>query len=124
MSMSVRRNPPRRVAPLFALALVAGCAAHPGPIVDMKGVSVADYERDLAECEGYADQIRTSAGVVRGAAAGAAVGAATGAIVGNTGKGAGLGAVSGGAESARLNEREKQRVVKNCMRGRGYRVLN
>ena len=114
----------RPLAIAIAVAILTACAAHPGPIVDMKGVSVADYERDLAECEGYAEQINTAAGVARGAAAGAAVGAAAGAVVGNPGRGAGLGAVSGGAESARLNDRERRRVVKNCMRGRGYRVLN
>lgn len=112
------------IAICIAAAVLSGCAAHPGPIVDMKGVSQADYERDLAECERYAAQINPAAGVARGAAAGAAVGAAAGAVVGNPGRGAGLGAVSGGAESARLNDRERRRVVKNCMRGRGYRVLN
>lgn len=112
------------IAIVIAVAILSGCAAHPGPIVDMKGVSVADYKRDLSECESYAAQINTAAGVARGAAAGAAVGGAAGAVVGNPGRGAGLGAVSGGAQSARLNQRERQRVVKNCMRGRGYRVLN
>ena len=113
-----------RLHHVAVLGLLAGCAAHPGPIVDMKGVNVADYERDLADCEGYAAQIRTEVGVAKGAAAGAAVGAAGGAIAGDAGKGAGIGAVSGGARSAIYNEREKERVVKRCMRGRGYRVLN
>ena len=51
-------------------------------------------------------------------------GAAIGAITGNAGQGAGIGAVTGGAESARISDRERANVVRNCLRGRGYRVLN
>jgi hypothetical protein len=109
--------------PLGAL-LLAGCAAHPDPIVDMQGVDSAMYQQDLNDCQGYGDQIDTATGVTKGVAAGGAVGAATGAISGHTAEGAGYGAIAGGARSAQLNEREKQRVVKNCMHGRGYRVLN
>lgn len=108
-----------------ALALCAvGCAANPDPIVDMRGVDPVMYEQDLADCKAYTREIQTEVGVAKGAAGGAAVGGAIGAIGGETGRGAGIGAVAGGAKSAQLNEREKQRVVKNCMRGRGYRVLN
>lgn len=108
-----------------ALALcLAGCAANPDPIVDMRGVDPVLYEQDLADCRTYTREIQTEVGVAKGAAGGAAVGGAIGAIGGETGRGAGIGAVAGSAKSAQLNEREKQRVVKNCMRGRGYRVLN
>lgn len=106
------------------IATVCGCAAHPEPIIDMQGVDRVRYEKDMEDCTAYGEQIRIEEGAVKGAAAGAAVGAATGAISGDTARGAGYGAVIGTAESARLNDREKQQVVKNCMRGRGYRVLN
>ena len=53
-----------------------------------------------------------------------AVGAASGAILGDAGTGAGLGAIGGAARSAQIGDREKTRVVHNCLRGRGYRVLN
>jgi hypothetical protein len=43
---------------------------------------------------------------------------------GDAGRGAGIGAVTGGAQSARIADREKADVVRNCLRGRGYRVLN
>ena len=82
------------------------------------------YEADLADCAGYGEQVRIEQGVAKGAAAGAVVGTATGAISDHAAEGAGYGAIFGAAESARLNDREKQRVVKSCMRGRGYRVLN
>ena len=106
------------------ILLLAGCAANPDPIVDTRGVNMAQYEKDLADCKTYRQQIPTEAGVAKGAGAGAVVGAATGAIGGDVAKGAGYGAIAGSAKSAQLNEREKQRVVKNCMRYRGYRVLN
>ena len=102
----------------------AACAAHPDPIVDMTGVDPVLYEQDLQDCKQISRQIRTEVGVAKGAAGGAAVGGAIGAIGGDTTKGAGVGAVAGGAKSAQLNEREKQQVVKNCMRQRGYKVLN
>jgi outer membrane lipoprotein SlyB len=109
----------------LALAFCAiACAANPDPIVDMRGVDPVLYQQDLADCKAYTRQIQTEVGVAKGAAGGAAVGGAVGAISGDTAKGAGIGAVAGGAKSAQLNEREKQQVVKNCMRGRGYRVLN
>jgi hypothetical protein len=105
--------------------LLFGCSGASGPIIDTKGVDMAAYRNDLAECETYAEQVSTGKAVGKGAAAGAAVGAAIGAIGGGSGtRGAGVGAVTGGAESARISDREKAEVVRNCLRGRGYRVLN
>jgi len=114
----------QRVLIIMLTATLYGCAAHPDPIVDTRGVDMAHYERDLADCKAYGDQIHIEQGVAKGAAAGAVVGTATGAISGNPASGAGYGAIYGAADSAQINDREKQRVVKNCMRGRGYRVLN
>jgi len=106
-------------------ATLAGCSGTTGPIIDTKGVDLQAYERDKAECEVYAQQVSTGKAVGKGAVGGAAVGAAVGAIAGgDAGKGAGIGAVTGGAQSARIADREKARVVKNCLAGRGYRVLN
>lgn len=109
---------------LMTTAVTCGCTAHPEPIIDTRGLNMAVYDSDMADCETYGQLIKIEQGVVKGAAAGAAAGTATGAISGHAGSGAGYGAIFGAAESARLNDREKQRVVKNCMRGRGYRVLN
>jgi hypothetical protein len=113
-----------RTTLLISMALAAGCAAHPNPIIDTKGVNVAAYQRDLTECQSYAQQVQVSAGVAKGAAAGAAYGAAIGAIRGDIGEAAGVGAVSGGAWSGLEADRDKQQIVKRCLRGRGYRVLN
>lgn len=116
---------PITLAAFAAITLVAGaCASHPDPIVDMKGVNAAQYEKDLAECRIYADNVSVTEGTAKGAAVGAVVGAAIGAIGGDAGQGAGVGGISGGAQSGLQNKREKERVVKRCISGRGYRVLN
>lgn len=116
----------RRLFPVTCFCVVlAACSSAPGPIVDTKGVDMTRYRADLADCETYAEQVRMERGVVKGAAGGAAVGAATGAILDkDVGEYAGVGAVAGGAKSAVRADREKSQVVKNCMRYRGYRVLN
>lgn len=108
---------------LVALA-VAACAAQPDPIIDTKGVDLAAYRRDLAECRRYADEVPMGTGAAKGAAAGGAYGAAVGSINGRAAEGAGTGAISGAAYSMLEADREKQRVVKRCVAGRGYRVLN
>jgi outer membrane lipoprotein SlyB len=109
---------------IASAVLVAACAAHPDPIIDTKGVNVEQYQLDLEECEAFKEPVKTEVGAAKGAVAGAAVGGATGAITGDIGEGAGVGAIAGAARSAQLSEREKQQVVKNCLRGRGYKVLN
>ena len=108
----------------LATVILAGCAAHPDPIVDMKGVNVAQYEQDLAECKGYGEKVEVEKGIAKGAATGAVVGGVVGAIGGEADRGAGYGAAAGGTRSGIQNQREKEQVVKRCMRGRGYRVLN
>lgn len=114
-----------RAAAACLFTLLAACSSAPGPIIDTKGVDMAKYRTDLADCETYAEQVRIERGVAKGAAGGAVVGAATGAILDkDVGEYAGVGAVAGGAKSAVRGDREKSQVVKNCMRYRGYRVLN
>ncbi|MEO0575490.1 MAG: glycine zipper family protein [Pseudomonadota bacterium] len=124
--MNVLNDSLRRMRPLVCVAFfaVAGCASHPGPIVDTKGVDMAVYKQDLQECELYASEVSVTEGTARGAVVGAAVGGLLGAITGDAAQGAGYGGVSGGARSGLDNKREQERVVKKCMRGRGYKVLN
>lgn len=113
-----------KVFVVIGVALVAGCAAHPDPIVDMQGVNVAQYEEDLAQCKSLGDQVKVEQGVAKGAATGAVIGAAVGAIGGGADRGAGYGGIYGGTKSGVRSQREKEQVVKRCMSGRGYRVLN
>jgi hypothetical protein len=110
---------------LIPSLLIGACASSNEPIIDTKGVDMTMYEQDLAECTEYSEQIDTTTGVAKGTAAGGATGAAVGAIGGGSGtRGAGVGAVLGGAKSAMRASDDKSKVVKNCLRGRGYKVLN
>lgn len=111
------------VLAILAVAL-AGCAAHPDPIIDMKGVNSDALAQDWEECEVYTHEIIVAKGVARGTTAGAAVGAVAGSINGDVGRGAANGALYGGTRSALDADRDKQRVFKRCLSGRGYRVLN
>ncbi len=101
-----------------------GCAAHPDPIIDTKGVNPDALAQDWDECEVYTDEIIVAKGVAKGTAAGAAVGAVAGTINGDVNRGAANGALYGGTRSALYADRAKQRVFKRCLAGRGYRVLN
>ena len=106
------------------LLIIVGCAAHPDPIVDMKGVNPDLLAQDWDDCEGYSEQIAMSTGAAKGAGVGAGVGAVGGAINGNVGRSAANGALIGATRSGLDADREKQKVFKRCLRGRGYRVLN
>ena len=89
----------RAAVPLPLALSLAGCAYR--PVVDPKtSRHPENYETDLAECRQLAEQ-----------------GAHPG------GSAAGGGAVLGGAKGAGSGENE-QRWCANCMKGRGYAVLN
>jgi outer membrane lipoprotein SlyB len=110
-----------------ALVLGAACTTTDEIIIDKKGVNMTRYEQDLAECRAYATEVKTGEKAARGAVSGAVVGGAIGAVVDGSegaGRGAGVGAISGGARGANQGGREEVQVVKNCLRGRGYRILN
>ena len=114
---------------LFPLLLVlpVACTTTDEIIIDKKGVDMARYEQDLAECRSYSSGVKTGEKGARGAASGAVVGGAIGAITdGSDGaaKGAGVGAVTGGARGLSQGEKTEVQVVKRCLSGRGYRVLN
>jgi uncharacterized protein YcfJ len=111
----------------FAVAvtvLLSACTTTDEIIIDKKGVDMARYDQDLAECRSYAEEVQTGKKVAKGAASGAVVGGLIGAITHDPGKAAGVGAVGGGARGASEGSREEVQVVKNCLRGRGYRILN
>ena len=117
-----------------ALAIaITGCAGHGkrgglgGPIVDMKGVNPNAYRADVQECRQYANEVQVGKQAAAGAVGGAVVGGLIGAAVGNSDtakKSAGAGAVAGGAKGTVYGLHERSLVVKNCLRHRGYAVLN
>jgi outer membrane lipoprotein SlyB len=106
------------------LLLVAGCAAHPDPIIDTKGEDPDQLAQDWKECEAYSKEVKISQGAAKGAALGGAVGAVAGAIDGDVAESAAYGGLYGGTRSGLDADRDRQMVFKRCMSGRGYRVLN
>lgn len=111
---------------LFGTLLVAGCAADPNkPVIDPEGVDMAQFEEDRSKCEQVALQVEQKAG--NEAVTGAVVLGLIGAIFGDSDtakKSAAAGFVGGGAKGLGKTELERARVVKNCLRARGYQVLN
>lgn len=110
---------------LITLA-VPGCASQK-VIIDKEGVDMSKYEQDLETCKQYAEEVETGSEVAKGAAGGAVIGGAVGAILGgrrSAEKLAGVGAVTGAARGGSGASSSKSQVTKNCLRGRGYRVLN
>jgi len=107
---------------LAACIFTAGCASK--PIVDTYNVDMVQYQKDLAECEDIATQVEAGEITAKSAAFGAGVGAAYGVIGGGVGTGAATGAVSGGAGGLLKSDNEKAKVTRNCLRYRGYAVLN
>ena len=94
------------------------------------------YQTDLQQCEGLAVQNQPSA-PQRDSVAGTAVkGAAAGAVSGGSGskaakKSAGAGVILAAGRNSRERRNasanattQKDQIVKNCMIGRGYNVLN
>ena len=122
---------------LLCFFLLSGCIStqsdsifNPGsgkPIVDTKGVNMAQYELDLQECSTFAEDISTGKSIAKGTVTGAAVGAVIEAITdderswGDTFE---VSAVSAGTRSGIRAVREKEQLVRRCLRGRGYKVLN
>ena len=105
-------------------------------VIDMSQVEdYTQYQMDLQQCEGLAVQNQPDA-PQRESVAGAAVGAAAGAVGGKSGskaakKGAGVGVIAAASRNSRNRRQasanasaQTDQIVKNCMRGRGYAVLN
>ena len=121
----------KRYMILTTLLFLTACATY-RPMVDPQGKSKAQYEYDLRECQCYAEQISPEANALIGAGVGAGVGAALGAIVGAffgfAGDGAAMGAAVGGfgglTQGAGDGMRTQIDIIRRCMQGRGWSVLN
>lgn len=116
----------RTVVVYACIAALAGCAGYQ-PVVDMRGADPSRYRSDLAECQQYAQQRDPAAQAAVGAAAGAVFGALLAAAAGSRydrGAMARVGAVSGAAGGASHGAQSQVDIIRNCLRGRGYSVLN
>ncbi len=114
----------------LALAgLTAACAtsgANYQPVID--GPVGPNYSADLAACQNLAAQQGALASTTGEQALGAAAVAAAGtAIFANTGTNvrdaAAVGAAAGLASGAVQQQQNKEAIIRNCMRGRGYNVV-
>jgi len=115
---------------LFSSGCANGYGGYGAPkqiIIDTQGVNMDAYYQDLADCENYARQIDVGAETTEGVVEGAVVGGVLGAVLGNhktAEKSAGAGAVLGGVKGNKRARYEQERIVRRCLGGRGYNVLN
>lgn len=118
----------KNFAALTVLVILAACAgASYRPMIDSRNVDMNKFEADLRDCQQYATQV---AGAGTSAAVGAGVGALFGAVLAAAvGHGvsrnsmAGVGAVSGAASGGVEGETNQRDVIRRCIAGRGYSVL-
>ena len=115
-----------------AAVLLSACARQ--PIVDylQPGFDQVAYQRDLGQCQMLADQVNVEGDAAQSTVVGGLIGAGLGALTGSFNANAGRGALIGGSfgaasglvsGGASASER-RNRVVRNCLAGRGYRVLD
>ena len=113
------------------ISLISGCAAPSGanyrPIIDTQGIDFNRYEADLRACQGFATQTANAGeSAVGGAVAGAMLG---GLLAAAAGKGysktnsAQVGAVTGAVSAGAKGETDQRNIIRRCLAGRGYKVL-
>ena len=119
---------------IAATAILAGCATTGQtdmgyqPVVDLRQDQQATYAADLDACTAFANQ-RMSAGqgAAAGAVFGALVGGLLGAALGNHTLARDLavvGGVSAAGSSATAAEGTQRDIIRRCLVGRGYTVLD
>ena len=115
------------------LCFVIGCAQtdlsdrNDIAIIDTRGVDESVFKKDYSECSDFAKNIDLTERTLKQGAVAGATGAAVGAIIGGEeaakkigGSAAVLNAVEGNLDG----RNEQAKIIKNCLRGRGYKVLN
>ena len=93
-------------------------------MIDQSLGGAQNYDYDLAQCQDYA---RESASPGEGAAVGAVLGGLFMALLAPRGAGnnwAATGMALGGVTGAGDSARTQREIIKSCLRGRGYSVLN
>lgn len=115
---------------LSVILALPGCATtgvNYRPIVDTKNIDMNKFESELSECRQFASQTsgaaeRAAAGAVAGAIFGALLAAAAGAKY-DRGSVARVGALSGAVGGAAEGETDQRNIIRRCLGGRGYLVL-
>lgn len=117
----------RSAAAMVIVLMITGCAtrgSNYAPLIDTQGHQQDQIAADTAACQAYATQRMDAAS---GAVAGAVIGALLGAVLmprGYRNAGAGYGAAFGAASGAGAANDTQETIIKRCMAGRGYNVLN
>ncbi len=122
----------RLITGLVAVLRVGGYATGPTsenyvPLIDVKEGQRETYSKDLSECQSYAASVVGAGDVAVGSAvAGALLMGAISAIIGGGGHGrwVAVDALTGAAQGAAHGETNQRDVIRRCMNGRGYSVLN
>ena len=117
----------------FNLCIAIGCAQNDLSdrndiaIIDTRGVDESVFKKDYSECSDFAKNIDLTDRTLRQGAVAVATGAALGAIIGGeeaAKKIGGSAAVLNAVEANLDGRNEQAKIIKNCLRGRGYKVLN
>ena len=115
------------------LCFVIGCAQtdlsdrNDIAIIDTRGVDESGFKKDYSECSDFAKNIDLTERTLKQGAVAGATGAAVGAIIGGeeaAKKIGGSAAVLNAVEANLDGRNEQAKIIKNCLRGRGYKVLN
>ena len=115
------------------LFFVVGCAQtdlsdrNDIAIIDTRGVDESVFKKDYSECSDFAKDIDLTERTLKQGAVAGATGAAVGAIIGGeeaAKKIGGSAAVLNAVEANLDGRNEQAKIIKNCLRGRGYKVLN
>lgn len=119
----------RHLTAVTLACLVAACAnsgSNFQPVID--GPVGPNYSNDLAQCQAIAaNQGAFDRNTAATAATGAAVAGGTTAVLNNRGTNvrdaALVGAAAGVAAGALQQQSNKEQLIRNCMRSRGYNVI-
>lgn len=127
-----------KIPQILVITLVASmmtaCASNPssnaagGFMVDAKNSNMSRYNQDLHECQTYAQKKSVAGDAVSGAVTSAIVSGAIGAAIGDNSSwgraGAKWGAIEGLASGAAYGSEAKRDITRQCLKGRGYKILN
>ena len=115
------------------LFFVVGCAQtdlsdrNDIAIIDTRGIDESVFKKDYSECSDFAKNIDLTERTLKQGAVAGATGAAVGVIIGGeeaAKKIGGSAAVLNAVEANLDGRNEQAKIIKNCLRGRGYKVLN
>ena len=106
------------------LPQLLGCTTTQEIVIDDRKINSQEYSKNLRDCRRLAGQINAEGKVLKGVGSGTVIGGVYGAINDDALRGAVTGGMIGGVKGLDETDKDKLRVVKNCLSHRGYIVLN